>query len=217
MESVLVGAFGVNCLLLWESGSETAVVVDPGAEPDAIVQALQRHGLRAGAYWLTHGHIDHISALPGLLAVQPAEVVLHPADAAWAFTSVNQYPPYVRVPTRPGRLVSAGDGDVLRAGGLEARVLHTPGHTPGGVCYRFEAAGLLVCGDTLFQGSVGRTDLPGGDWETLRASLGRLMTLDDAVKVVPGHGPESTVGDERRNNPFLRDLPLPGDLPKEPS
>ncbi len=207
MESVLVGAFGVNCLLLWEQGDDAAVVVDPGAEPGAILDALRRRGLRVGAYWLTHGHIDHISALPELLAAQPAEVVLHAADATWAFTAVNQYPPYLRVPRRPDALRPAEDGALLKGCGLTARVLHTPGHTPGCVCYLFQTAGLLVTGDTLFQGSVGRTDLPGGDWPTLRRSLTRLLRLDDALKVVPGHGPESTLGEERRDNPFLRDLP----------
>jgi len=206
IESVLVGAFGVNCLLVWDDPART-IVIDPGAEPAVLQAALARKGLSVAAYWLTHGHIDHISALSDLLAAHPAPVRLHEADAVWAFTSANRYPPYLRGPERPDSLELLADGAVLADGGLSARVLHTPGHTPGGVCFLFEKENTLVTGDTLFQGSVGRTDLPGGDWTTLAASLARLLTLDDALKVLPGHGPDSTLGEERRRNPFLQDLP----------
>lgn len=206
IESVLVGAFGANCLLVWDDPAQ-AIVIDPGAEAESIRSALARKGLAVAAYWITHGHIDHVSALGDLLKTHPAPVRLHAADAAWAFTAANRYPPYLRGPERPDSLVPVADGDLLSAGGLTARVLHTPGHTPGGVCYLFEQHATLATGDTLFQGSVGRTDLPGGDWGALARSLSRLLTLDDRLKVLPGHGPDSTLGEERRRNPFLRDLP----------
>jgi glyoxylase-like metal-dependent hydrolase (beta-lactamase superfamily II) len=205
MESVLVGAFGVNCLILWDDPAH-AVVVDPGAEADAIEAVLKRHGLAVAAYWLTHGHIDHLSALGDMLAKRPAPVHLHKADASWAFMSANRYPPYLRTPARPDSLETVEDGAVLAAGGLSARVIHTPGHTPGGVCYWLEGGKTLLSGDTLFQGSVGRTDLPGGDTDTLMKSLVRLLALDNDVKVYPGHGPDSTIGYERRHNPFLKEL-----------
>lgn len=205
MESVLVGAFGVNCLVLWDDPKQ-AVVVDPGAEADAIEAVLARHRLTVAAYWLTHGHIDHVSAVGDLTAKRPAPVYIHAADATWAFTASNRYPPYVRTPSRPDTLETLEDGRVLTVGSITGRVLHTPGHTPGGVCFLLEAEKRLLSGDTLFQGSVGRTDLPGGDTGTLMRSLSRLLDLADDIQVHPGHGPDSTIGYERRRNPFLREL-----------
>lgn len=206
IESVLVGAFGVNCLVLWDDPA-CAVVVDPGAEAEAIEAVLTRRGLTVAAYWLTHGHIDHVSALGDMVKKRPAPVHIHAADAAWAFTAGNRYPPYLRTPTRPDSLDPVDEGRILAAGGLSARVLHTPGHTPGGVCYWFESEKKLLTGDTLFQGSIGRTDLPGGDSAALMRSLARLAALDDAIAIYPGHGPESTLRYERRHNPFLQALP----------
>jgi glyoxylase-like metal-dependent hydrolase (beta-lactamase superfamily II) len=191
--------------LFWEDPART-LVIDPGAEPEAIEAALARQGLSVGAYWLTHGHIDHLSAISELLAAHPAPVYLHAEDAAWAFTAVNRYPPYLRVPLRPDALRPLCAGPAPDDCGLAARVLHTPGHTPGGVCFLFEKDGLLATGDTLFQGSVGRTDLPGGDWTVLASSLRLLLALPDALRVLPGHGPDSTLGEERHRNPFLREL-----------
>ncbi len=205
MESVLVGAFAVNCLVVWDDAAK-AVVIDPGAEAVEIEGALKRNGLTVAAYWLTHGHIDHISALDAILARWPAPVYMHPADAAWAFTSTNQYPPYFRTPHRPDELLDLADGQALEVGGLTARVIHTPGHTPGGVCYYFENQQRLITGDTLFQGSIGRTDLPGGDMATLGRSLAGLLQLPDETRVYPGHGSDSTIGVERRYNPFLINL-----------
>jgi len=205
MESVLVGAFAVNCLVVWDDTAE-AVVIDPGAEAVEIEGALKRHGLSVAAYWLTHGHIDHISALDAMLARWPAPVYMHPADAAWAFTSANRYPPYFRTPHRPDSLQNLSDAQILQVGSLSARVIHTPGHTPGGVCYYFEKQQRLFTGDTLFQGSIGRTDLPGGDMPTLGDSLWNLLQLPDETQVYPGHGPDSTIGTERRCNPFLTNL-----------
>ena len=155
---------------------------------------------------LTHGHIDHISAVTELLEAHPAPVYLHAADAAWAFTAVNRYPPYLRVPLRPDTLRPLREGPAPDDCGLGGRVLHTPGHTPGGVCLQFEEEALLLTGDTLFQGSVGRTDLPGGDGTVLAESLRKLLALPDALRVLPGHGPDSTLDAERRRNPFLREL-----------
>ena len=214
-ETIEVGAFGANCVVLWEIPSE-AVVVDPGAEPGAIEALLARHGLSVAAYWLTHGHIDHISALRELLASRPAPVVIHADDAEWAFSGANRFPPYIRVPARPESLVAwtpprtnALSGTLAAGNFIEARVLHTPGHSPGSVCYYFEKDRLLLSGDTLFLNSVGRTDLPGGDSAALMQSLARIARLPDDTAVVPGHGPATTIGDERRSNPFFHALRNP--------
>ena len=198
-----VGVFGVNCILLWETPDQT-VVIDPGADPEQIEQVLRSRHLTVDHYLLTHGHIDHIAALDALVTAHPAPVTLHALDAEWAFSERNRIPPYMTVPPRPPSLeTTITDGTVLNVGGLTWRVLATPGHTPGGVCYLLEAAGILISGDTLFAGSIGRTDLPGGDMPTLLHSLERLATLDPALRVIPGHGPATDIGTECRTNPFL--------------
>ncbi|MGI6494723.1 MAG: MBL fold metallo-hydrolase [Kiritimatiellia bacterium] len=198
-----VGAFEENCALLWKDPAQ-ALVVDPGDEADHILETARSLGIRLAGALLTHGHIDHIAALDGLLAATPElPVYLHPADAEWAFTPVNRIPPYLRVPGVPAGLRAANDGDALSVGGLEIAVLHTPGHSPGSVCYYLGGEKVLLAGDTLFAGSVGRTDLPGGDMRRQQDSLARLMTLPGEVVVCPGHGPRTTIARERAFNPFL--------------
>jgi glyoxylase-like metal-dependent hydrolase (beta-lactamase superfamily II) len=202
-EILVVGAFEVNCVVLWADPSQ-AWVVDPGADAAAILDFLDSRKLQVGQIVLTHGHIDHISALDALLARFPAPVCLHAADAQWAFTPFNRLPPYLHVPARPDKLqTDLGEGSALCSGKLVARIVHTPGHTPGGCCLWFEEDGLLISGDTLFADSVGRTDLPGGDWPEMRASLAKLRGLPDALIVIPGHGPTTTLGAEKRGNPYL--------------
>lgn len=209
-EILPTGAFEANCVLLWKRGQRHAWVVDPGADADAILAALARHNLTVAQVVLTHGHIDHLSALETLLARQPAPVLMHPSDAAWAFTAANSFPPYVRVPPRPASLAATlPDGLEVTVGGLTGRLLHTPGHSPGCVCLYFADDKLLVSGDTLFAGSVGRTDLPGGSARTLGQSLKRLAELPDDVIVIPGHGPTTTIGAEKRINPFMKTRPAP--------
>jgi len=198
-----VGAFEVNCVILWERRPE-AWVVDPGGNAPELLDFLRRRGLKIGQIVLTHGHIDHIAALDELLAAHPAPVRLHPADAAWAFTPLNRLPPYDKVPARPATLLEIDDGAAIAVAGLTARVLHTPGHTPGGVCLHFEGDELLLSGDTLFAGSVGRTDLPGGDGRALTNSLTKLAALPQATMVIPGHGPATTLAEESRSNPYMR-------------
>ena len=197
-----VGAYGANCIFLWDS-SRQAVAVDPGADADDIERVLHENQLTLSGIWLTHGHIDHISALPDLLKKYPVPVFMHATDAAWAFTPINQIPPYPPVFEKPKTLSFVEDGTLLKIGSIDAKVLHTPGHTPGCVCYYIESEKLSLTGDTLFQGSVGRTDLHGGSMPTLQQSLHRLMTLPEATRVIPGHGPSTTIGSEKRLNPFL--------------
>lgn len=198
-----VGAFEANCCILWDDPTQ-AWVIDPGADSGAILGFLNTRGLKVGVLVLTHAHFDHISALNEILAVYPVPVYLHPEDAVFAFSPMNAMPPYYPSTARPATLATdKKDGDTLACGGLTAKILHTPGHTPGGWCLYFAKADLLVAGDTLFAGSVGRTDFPGGSMEKLEASLQKLKALPDNTRVVCGHGPLTTIGAEKRSNPYL--------------
>jgi hydroxyacylglutathione hydrolase len=204
VETVVVGEFQVNCHIIWGKSRE-AIVVDPGADPEAIAKALARQKLTAGVYLLTHGHMDHLCALADLFDTQPAPVAMHPDDRRWAFSEVNQMPPFYPVPRRPNAVGrDLADGQQWTDAGLSYRVIATPGHTPGSVCFYFEDEGALLTGDTLFAGSVGRTDLPGGDGATLTQSLARIRELPEAVQIYSGHGPETQVGREKKANYFLQ-------------
>lgn len=197
-----VGSFEVNCAILWGE-EKIAWIIDAGGDPDEIRAFLADRGLTPGALLFTHGHFDHVGALDALTAAWPAiPAYMGEADAAWAFTMpFNQMHPYYRLQQRPATLKTVNEGDLISLGGLTARVIALPGHTPGGVGYLFNE-NLLFSGDTLFAGDVGRSDLPGGNWPTLHASLQRLLTaLPEATTVWPGHGPATTIGAEKRGNP----------------
>ena len=197
--TIQVGGFEVNCSILSENGK--AWIVDPGQEPERIIDLLAKKGLEPAAILLTHAHFDHISAIPGLLEKFPdLPVYVHPKDAPMFGHPLNQLPPEYPSFAKPKNLANLNSLDSLE--GLE--ILETPGHTPGGVCYHFPAMKLLLSGDTLFAGSVGRTDLPGGDMATLMDSLQKLTALPDDTLVIPGHGPHTTIAAEKRGNPFLQ-------------
>jgi hydroxyacylglutathione hydrolase len=199
-----IGPFEANCVLVSDESGLT-LVVDPGADARALDEWLDRKRLTVAAYLLTHGHADHMSALYDLWKQRPAPVIVHPGDAEWAFTPLNELLPHYPATRRPeGPYPEVGDGTVFTFGQLTFRVIATPGHTPGCVCFYFEKEGVLLTGDTLFQDSVGRTDLPGGDSRTLAASLLKLAVLPASVRVVAGHGDETTIGDELRSNFFMQ-------------
>ena len=210
--TIATGALEENCYLLWQAGR--AWIIDPGAESDRIIHALESRGLEPSAILLTHGHFDHVGALDDLLERwQALPVLLHAADQAWAFDHpFNAYPPLYVHQKRPATLRDAPEGP-LALGGLSARLLHTPGHTPGSLCILAkDADGKPICftGDTLFQGSIGRTDLPGGSFAQISSSLKRLLAdLPSETRLLPGHGPATDLAAERDTNPYLQpDVPL---------
>ena len=197
--TVQVGGFEVNCSILSENGK--AWIVDPGQEPERIIDLLTKKGLEPAAILLTHGHFDHIGGIPGLLKMFPnLPVYVHEKDMQMFGHPLNQLPPEYPSFEKPRNLVSLDKLEDLD--GLE--VLETPGHTPGGVCYYFPKDKLLLSGDTLFAGSVGRTDLPGGDMATLMDSLKKLTALPDDTLVIPGHGMHTRIALEKSGNPFLQ-------------
>ena len=193
MKHLALGAYQTNCYLVWEENSPTCVVIDPGYEPDTILVEAKKLGKEITAVLLTHGNFDHVGGVRELAAETGCPVYLHEAELSM--------PPQMTA----GPLFytnTYGEGDFVEAAGLSFKVLHTPGHTPGSVCLRWENA--MCSGDTLFWGSCGRTDLPGGSWATIRKSLLRLADLSGDYDEYPGHGDATTLSFERKMNPYMR-------------
>lgn len=194
--TIQVGTFDVNCTILSSGGK--AWIVDPGREGARIAQLLEQRGLEPAGILLTHGHFDHIGAIGELQEKWPAlPVYVHPADVPVLTHPLNCFPPDYPAIEAPKNIADA------RSLPEPMRTIETPGHTPGGVCYYLPEEKLLLSGDTLFAGSVGRTDLPGGDMPTLMDSLKKLTVLPDDTLVIPGHGSHTTIGREKTSNPFL--------------
>ena len=201
--SIPNGRFVENChLVIDEAGAECAII-DPGEEAGLIAHTVAAADVKPVAIWLTHAHIDHVLGVPRLKTDSGAPVYLHPGDRMLYDHVAEQATAFgMRAGPLPAPDRALAHGDVLRVGTLQFRVRHAPGHSPGSVV--FEGQGVAFAGDVLFQGSIGRTDLPGGDFETLIRSIEReLLTLPDSTIVYCGHGPETTVGRERGANPFL--------------
>ncbi len=204
--SLPVGAFAANCHVITVASGK-AVVVDPGADGAGILKFLEKRGLGVVAVMLTHGHADHICALPEIAAAFPsAPAFISKADADWCFSEINDFPPYSAPREKPASLdVTFVDGTKRTFGEVEFEALATPGHSPGGMCYIARAAGAgdaMFSGDTLFAGTIGRTDLPGSDWRAMEASLRRLAALHPATRVYPGHGDATELQFEAAHNPF---------------
>jgi hydroxyacylglutathione hydrolase len=189
-----------------ESARGATVVIDPGADAPRIAATLSERDLVPTAIWLTHAHFDHLGAVAELREAHAVPVLLHPADAPLYQGTAQQAAWFGMRVRAPGAVpVDLRDDERLSLGDHVFSVLHTPGHAPGHVAFYDEAAGVLFSGDALFRGSVGRTDLPYCDPAALDRSLReRLLVLPDATRVLPGHGDETTIGFERRTNPFLR-------------
>lgn len=211
VDALVVSLFQSNCFIVRRNDTCEALVIDPGDNAPDILDHLDRHQLTVSAYLVTHGHVDHVFALAGMVAARPAPVAMHPADAAWAFTARAAFPPYYGAPTAPPNIDrNLADGQTWTDASLTYRILHMPGHSPGGVAFYFEEEKILFGGDNLFRGSIGRSDLPGANPQVLAESLRRLMTLPDDVTVYGGHGPATTIGRERTSNPFLRSFDWAG-------
>jgi glyoxylase-like metal-dependent hydrolase (beta-lactamase superfamily II) len=204
IDILVVGMFEANCLILHDD-QKNALIIDPGADEASILRLIDDNRLTVQAYLLTHGHMDHVCGLAGLHKAKPAPVYLHRADAEWAFTVHNQLPPYYSQPQKPEtELFPLNDRQHLSFGTMQCAIIYTPGHSPGSVCLFFQDDKLCVTGDTLFKDSVGRTDLPGGDSLQLKKSLETLQTLPDDTRILPGHGPETTLAQEKRTNVFMQ-------------
>ncbi len=202
-----VGPLQCNCSIIGDEQTRAAIVVDPGDDIDDVLALIAKHNLKVKQIIITHGHIDHIGGAMKLKAATGAPVAMNQADeeqikllpmqAAWIGVA------------EPGKVSvdqHTKDQDTFTAGTLKATLLHTPGHTEGSACLYFPNENKLIAGDTLFAGSIGRTDLPGGDMKKIMNSLhGKLMALPDDVVVVPGHGQMTTIGAERETNPFITD------------
>ena len=215
---------GTNCTVLWEDGQQACTVVDPGMSSDDGVQQLadffKDHGLTPDAIFLTHGHFDHVWGVEKLLKLYPVPVYMHPADkdiladGSSVFSGGMQ-----KFKVFQHNIVTkdVAEGDVLTSAGTVWKVIHTPGHTPGGVCYYSAENNLLLSGDTLFAGSIGRTDLGGGDYDVLMQSIReKLLTLPGETDVIPGHGQPTSIAQEGMHNPFLQPFNEPeGDFPEE--
>jgi len=203
--TIVVGAFMVNCYLYWDDKTGDGVIIDPGDEGSVIVDTVRKAGFTPRGILLTHGHVDHIAAVAQVkeefdipLYVGRGEEALLADPAANASIMLDEP---ITVP-EPEFLLR--DEEEVKIGSLAFRVLATPGHTPGGICYLDETGGLLFCGDTLFQGSIGRYDLPGGSYPQLIESIqNKLLKLPNEIVCFSGHGPRTTIGAERNSNPFL--------------
>ena len=212
-ETFAVGPLACNCTILGDEAGGDAIVVDGGDGVDDVVRRLGQLGLRARLLVHTHAHIDHIGDLGRLRALTGARGLLHAADLP-LYQTIEMQARWIGLARAPHPVPLDGelhDGDRLAAGALQLRVLHTPGHTPGSVCFAVEGGGngdppvTLLTGDTLFAGSIGRWDLGGTSMEDIVSSIRtKLLAYDDVTPVVPGHGPATTVGIERRSNPYLR-------------
>jgi hydroxyacylglutathione hydrolase len=206
LESFPVGYLHCNCTILGDEVTHEAIVVDPGDNIPEILFRLEKHGLTLRQIVITHAHIDHIGGAALLKKATGAPVLLNQKDLA-LLNIVEIQAGWLGVPTPQVAPpdASAEDGLTIGLSSLPAEVLHTPGHTPGSICLFFPEQHLLLAGDTLFAGSIGRTDLPGGDGrQILRSLRDRLLVLPDATRVLPGHGVETTIGEERQSNPFLQ-------------
>jgi hydroxyacylglutathione hydrolase len=205
-EILPVGPLQCNCSIVGDEASREAIVIDPGDDIQEILAIVQKHGLTVEQIVITHAHIDHVGGAMKLKAVSGAPILLNQNDyALLKMLDVQASWIGMRPPEKVVIDQSVTTGDTVKAGGIEAQVIHTPGHTEGSICLYFAPEKKMIAGDTLFAGSVGRTDLPGGSYEKIIDSLHeKVLALPDDTIVVPGHGPLTTIADERETNPFLQ-------------
>ncbi|MFP3975483.1 MAG: MBL fold metallo-hydrolase [Dehalococcoidia bacterium] len=197
--------FGTNCYLVGSEQTRDGMVIDPAGDANRTLSNISELNLKIGLVMLTHTHPDHIGAVGQVVQATGASFTVHKSEAEmlrqYDFSQFTAFDPDFTPPPAPDRLLD--DGDTLTVGDLTFKVLHTPGHSPGGIC--IVGYGVVFSGDALFNSGIGRTDGPGGDSNLLISGIrNKLLTLPEQTVVLPGHGPKSTIGDERRSNPFLR-------------
>ena len=205
VRGIVVGAFQENCWVIGNRRTGEAICVDPGDEPGEILAMARDMGVSIKYIANSHGHIDHVLGVAGVREATGAKFLLHPADAEMVRNTSESAKRWMgaEIPNPPPPDAPLADGDEIDIDGLKLHVLHTPGHTPGSVC--FYANGVVFAGDTLFAGSIGRTDLPGGDYDLeMRSIVERLLALPDDTIVLPGHMDQTTIGQERQRNPYVR-------------
>jgi hydroxyacylglutathione hydrolase len=206
VRGIVVGVFQENCWVIGSRRTREGIVIDPGDEPEKILELARDMGLNVKLIVNSHAHVDHIMGVRGVQEQTGARFLLHPDDLGIARTMPRSAARFLgyEPPPAPDPDAPVADGDVVEVDGLQLRVLHVPGHTPGSVAYYAE--GLLFSGDTLFRGSIGRTDLPGGDYGQIMTSIvDKLLALPDETIVLPGHMQETQIGFERQVNPFIQE------------
>ncbi len=204
-EILPVGPLQCNCSVIGDESTREGLVIDPGDNIEDVVSIVRKHNLQIKQIVITHAHIDHVGGAMKLRAATGAPILLNQNDYA-LLKMLDAQAAWIGV-APPGRVEidhSVAQADSIKTGSLSADVIHTPGHTEGSICLYFPAEKKLIAGDTLFAGSIGRTDLPGGSFEKIIRSLhDKVLELPDDTVVIPGHGPLTTIGDERQSNPFL--------------
>lgn len=205
LERKPLGVYGANCYIVACEDTREAAVVDPGGEPEEVEKILEENGLKLSCILLTHGHGDHIAGVNALKEKYGADVYVHSADAELLRSSEKNLSDMMPIePVTVEGFTEVEDGEVLELGSLKFEVLHTPGHTRGCICIK--VSDKLFTGDTLFKGSIGRTDLYGGGDDLVESVQRKLLTLDPETVVLPGHGAVTTLRDEIATNPFIRNL-----------
>jgi hydroxyacylglutathione hydrolase len=205
-EILPVGPLQCNCSIMGDEATHEGIVIDPGDDIAEILALIQKHNLQIKQIVITHAHIDHVGGAMKLRTATGAPILLNHHDYT-LLKMLDLQADWIGM-TAPGKVEieqSIGESDTIKAGSLLANVIHTPGHTEGSICLHFPAENKLIAGDTLFAGSIGRTDLPGGSFDKIIHSLHeKVLALPDETLVVPGHGPITTIAEERESNPFLR-------------
>ena len=203
IETLEVGFIATNCYVVGDESTRQAAVIDPGGDVQDILSLAKELHLEILYVINTHAHFDHMAGNAELMAATGARLILHRGDADLLSHGGGAAVFGILDVASPPADTFVGDGDTIQLGELALSVLHTPGHTPGGISLYSAAQGVLFSGDLLFYSGIGRTDLPGGDYDTILLSLSRVLTLPSDTLVYPGHGPTTTIGYEKRNNPFL--------------